>query len=103
MTTAWRRTPHTDNGEPDAAEALLKRHLGSAGPDEADAARAEKIRERTRAQYLDQLQNAWRSPNPQSATAIERQGEQFDVAKCLARQVDVNYFHPFFHRYRLLA
>jgi hypothetical protein len=73
-TEAW-RTPVRDAAEPDASTELPKRHLGSE-PDEDDAARAEKIRERTRAEYLDQLQNAWRT-NPQAATAIERQGERW--------------------------
>src|SRR5262245_11333739 len=68
MCDAWRTPLRSDAAEPDAAEALLKRHLGSE-PDEDDAACAEKIRERTRAEYLDQLQNAWRT-NPQAATTI---------------------------------
>jgi len=84
MTTAWKRGPVSagsvvgslDNGpEPDAAGALLRRHLGGE-PDADDAARAERIRARTRAEYLDRLQNAWRT-NPQAATAIERQGERW--------------------------
>jgi hypothetical protein len=84
MTTAYRRTPHTDNGEPDAAEALLRRHLRSTEPDEDAAARAEKIRERTRAQYLDQLANAWRTnpqTNPRRADEVERQRRQWTAER----------------------
>ena len=59
-TEAWRMPLHRDTAEPDTAEALLRRPLGTAEPGADDAARAERIRARTRAEYLDQLSNAWR-------------------------------------------
>jgi hypothetical protein len=69
-TEAWRAPLRTDAGQPDLGSRLQEVRARNE-PDDV-----EKLRERTRAQYLDTLQNAWRT-NPQAATAIERQGEQW--------------------------
>jgi hypothetical protein len=66
---AWKRPPHTDNGEPDAE--ALKRHLRGDEPD-ATAARREQAYQR----YCSDLAQAWRQPSG-GANAIERQGEQW--------------------------
>ena len=89
---AW-RTPSRDAAEPDAAEALLTRHLrdkpdDEGAPDPGDVAAverrrltergAEAQRERDLAwtRYRDNLANAWKT-NPRAASAIERQGERW--------------------------
>jgi hypothetical protein len=72
-TEAWRAPQHADAPQPGSFSPpeATRRHLRD-GPDDD----VEKIRKRTRSEYLGQLQNAWRT-NPQAATAIERQGEQW--------------------------
>jgi hypothetical protein len=72
MTTAWRRTPHKDASEPDAGERLLKRHLGTAEPNDDAQAR----RDRQWAEYCDRVSNAWRT-DPRAASAIEAQAERW--------------------------
>jgi hypothetical protein len=86
MNDAW-RTP-----KPDAAEALLRRHLR--GPDDDGApdpgdigaverrrltergAEAQRERDRAWTRYRDNLANAWKT-DPRAATRIERQGERW--------------------------
>jgi hypothetical protein len=75
LTSAWRTPLARDAGEPDAAEALLKRHLRSE-PTEPDEDDAQARRDRQWAEYCDRISNAWRT-NPQAATTVERQGEQW--------------------------
>jgi len=70
MCDAW-RTPHKDASEPDAAEALLRRHLRGEPDDDTQSRRDRGYQE-----YCDRISNAWRT-NPQAATAIERQGERW--------------------------
>jgi hypothetical protein len=69
LTNAWRDqdTPEPDD-DPDN---LMKRHL-STEPDEDTESR----RNAAWAQYRDRLSNAWKT-DPRTASAIERQGEQW--------------------------
>jgi hypothetical protein len=74
MCDAWRMpvsiTPVKDAAEPDAAEALLKRHLGEL---DADAVRRRDAALRARD---EQLVNAWKTlgrSDPREADRIERQ------------------------------
>jgi hypothetical protein len=78
---SWKRTPGRDAGpEPDAAEVLLKRHLGT-GPTEPDADDAQVRRDRQWAEYCDRVSNAWRNPSgltdPGAALTIERRRQRY--------------------------
>jgi hypothetical protein len=78
LTDAWRHPPSTTNhdaSEPDASEALLKRHLH--GEREPDVGSAQGRRDKAWAAYKDRLSNAWRAgrTDPGRAGGIERQGE----------------------------
>jgi hypothetical protein len=72
-TEAWRAPLRTDAGQPDLGSRLQEVRARNE-PDDV-----EKLRERTRAQYLDTLQNAWRMgrTDPGRAGEIEREGEQW--------------------------
>lgn len=78
MTSAWKRTPGRDAGpEPDAAEALLRRHLGTE-PDEDAQAR----RDRTYADYCARISQAWQQTNPAArANSVERQRKQWTAER----------------------
>jgi hypothetical protein len=70
---AW-KTPHKDASKPDAAEQLLKRHLGSEPDDNAQARRDGAYRD-----YVNQLSTAWQRgrTDPREADVIKRQGERW--------------------------
>jgi hypothetical protein len=74
-TEAW-RTPHRDAPEPDNSSpaATMRRHL--AGPDEPDDNNAQARRDAVWNDYKTRLASAWKT-NPNAATQIERQGEQW--------------------------
>ena len=70
LNDAW-RTPGRDAGpEPDAAEALLRRHLRTEPDDDAQARRDGAYRD-----YVNQLGTAWQRgrTDPREADRIERQ------------------------------
>jgi hypothetical protein len=77
MTSAWKRTLCRDAGpEPDAAEALLKRHLRTE-PDD-DAAR----RDRAYVDYCARVSQAWQQTNPAArANSVERQRRQWTAER----------------------
>jgi hypothetical protein len=81
MCDAWRMpvsvTPVKDAAEPDAAEALLRRHLGTEPDDDAQARR-----DRAYADYCARVSQAWQQPNPAArANSVERQRKQWTAER----------------------
>jgi hypothetical protein len=79
LSTAWKRTPHTDNG-PD--EELLRRHLAEPDePDEDDLDAIQARRDRQWLEYRDRVGNAWRNPSgrtdPGAALIIEKRRQRY--------------------------